>query len=56
MRKISRLNNPPREIESSELARVSGVATLSVGNLLLSIGVTDVAASNIDTALQLGPR
>ena len=56
MRRISRLKNTPREIDSSELARVSGVATLSVGNLLLSIAVTDVAASNIDTALQLGPR
>jgi hypothetical protein len=56
MRKTSRPKSTPREIDSSELSRVSGGATLSVGNLLLSVGTTDVAASNIDTALQLGPR
>jgi hypothetical protein len=55
MRKTSRLKNTSREIAPSKLSFVSGGA-LSVGNLLLSIGVTDVASSNIDTALQLGPR
>ena len=58
MRKTPRLKNTSRGIDSSELARVSSGATLSVGNLLLSIGVgfDSSTASNIDTALQLGPR
>ena len=56
MRKTSRPKNTSREIDSSKLSLVSGVATLSVGNLLLSVGVGFEASSNIDTALQLGPR
>jgi hypothetical protein len=56
MRKTSRPKNTPREIAPSELSRVSGGTNLSVNNLIVSIGVTDMASSNIDTALQLGPR
>jgi hypothetical protein len=56
MRKTSQLKNTPREIASSELSRISGGATLSVNNLIVSIGVGFEASSNIDTALQLGPR
>jgi hypothetical protein len=55
MRKTPQLKSTSRGIDSSELARVSGAA-LSVGQLLLSIGVADSTTSNIDTALQLGPR
>jgi hypothetical protein len=44
------------EIQSVELCQVSGAATLSVGNLLLSVPVTTSTTSNIDTALQLPPR
>lgn len=44
------------EIQSAELSQVSGAATLSVGNLLLSATVTTSTTSNIDTALQLPPR
>ncbi|MEO7418517.1 MAG: hypothetical protein ABI163_15760 [Thermoanaerobaculia bacterium] len=54
MRKTPRTQPASRGIDSSELPRVAGGATLSVGNLLLSIGGS--ASSNIDTALQLGPR
>ena len=54
MRKTLRIQPASRGIDSSELPRVAGGATLSVGNLLLSVGVS--ASSNIDTALQLGPR
>ena len=43
-------------IKSAELTQVGGTATLSVGNLLLSVTGTTSATSNIDTALQLGPR
>jgi hypothetical protein len=56
MRKTSRPKNTSREIALSELSRVSGGGNLSVNNLIVSIGVTNVASSNIDTALQLGPR
>ncbi len=56
MRKTPRLKNASRGIDSSELARVLGDGNLSVNNLIVSIGVTDTTASNIDTALQLGPR
>jgi len=44
------------EIKSEELAQVDGTATLSVGNLLLSLTVITSTTSNIDTVLQLGPR
>jgi hypothetical protein len=56
MRKTSQLKSTSRGIESSELSRVSGSSNLSVSNLIVSIGVTDSTAGNIDTALQLGPR
>ena len=56
MRKTPRLKRTSRGIDSSELSRISGSTNLSVGNLIVSIGVTDSTAGNIDTALQLGPR
>lgn len=58
MRKSVQRIQPLRsgEIESAELSQVGGGATLSVGNLLLSVTETTSATSNIDTALQLGPR
>jgi len=56
MRKTLRLKSAPHGIDPSVLSAISGGATLSVGNLLLSIGVSDSTAGNIDTALQLGPR
>jgi hypothetical protein len=56
MRKTPRLKNTSREIDSSELSRASGGGNLSVGNLLLSVGVSFDSQSNIATALQLGPR
>jgi hypothetical protein len=56
MRKTSRPKNTPREIAASELFRISGGTNLSVNNLIVSVGVGFEASSNIDTALQLGPR
>ena len=57
MRKTPRLKSTSRGIDSSELSRASGGGNLSVNNLIVSIGVAaGSTASNIDTALQLGPR
>jgi hypothetical protein len=55
MRKSAQSTKCSSEIKSTELTQVGGAATLSVGNLLLSVTDTTSATSNIDTALQLGP-
>ena len=56
MRKTPQTKSNSRGIDSSELSRASGGGNLSVGNLIVSIGVGFESQSNIDTALQLGPR
>jgi hypothetical protein len=56
MRKTLRLKGTPYGVDLPMLTYVSGGSSLSVNNLIVSIGVTDSTASNIDTALQLGPR
>lgn len=56
MRKTPQAKSTSRGIDSSELSRVSGSGNLNVNNLIVSIGVSFDSQSNIDTALQLGPR
>jgi hypothetical protein len=56
MRKTPSLKSTARAIDPSVLSRVSGGTNLSVNNLIVSLGVADSTAGNIDTALQLEPR